>query len=121
MGILIALDDFGTGSVGLDYLRHFRVDYLKVDRSYVAMADEDILSRHLLDNIVDLAERLTLTVIAEGIETCAQADYLRGHGVRYLQGYLYARPAPLRDTLTRLKSPPSHAASESCDTCPDLG
>ncbi|WFF41599.1 cyclic diguanylate phosphodiesterase [Salinicola endophyticus] len=120
MGILIALDDFGTGSVGLDYLRHFRVDSLKVDRSYVAMADEDVLSQHLFDNIVDLAQRLSLTVIAEGVETPAQNAYLRDHGVHHLQGYLYARPAPLRDMLARLKSPPSRAASESRSACPDL-
>ncbi|MCE3028773.1 EAL domain-containing protein [Salinicola sp. DM10] len=120
MGILIALDDFGTGSAGLDYLRHFRVDTLKVDRSYVAMADEDVLSQHLFDNIVDLAQRLALAVIAEGVETPAQNAYLRAHGVRYLQGYLYARPTPLRDMLAHLKSPPSRAASESRGVCPDL-
>lgn len=103
MGVRIAIDDFGTGHSSLAYLRAFQVNYLKIDQSFVAMIGTDALSHHLLENIVDLSTRLDLGIVAEGVETDEQSDYLRRRGVQYLQGYLYAKPMPIAALLTTLQ------------------
>ncbi|SCW79190.1 MULTISPECIES: EAL domain-containing protein [unclassified Pseudomonas] len=92
LGVKIALDDFGTGHSSLAYLRQFNVDFLKIDQSFVAMIGADALSRHLLDSIIELSGKLGLDMVAEGIETVEQSDYLNAHGVNFLQGYLFGRP-----------------------------
>ena len=96
MGVKLAIDDFGTGHSSLLYLQQFHVDYLKIDKSFIARIGTESLSEHIVDNVIDLAARLGLTLVAEGVETGRQADYLRGKGVDYLQGFLFARPMPLR-------------------------
>ena len=106
LGVRIAIDDFGTGHSSLAYLREFRVDYLKIDRSFVSMIGSDALSRHLLDNILDLAVRLQLGLVAEGVETAEQRDYLSQRGVQFLQGYLFARPMPAQALFETLQTPP---------------
>lgn len=83
----IALDDFGTGHSSLSYLQQFKVDYIKIDRSFVSMIGADALSVHILDSILDLALKLDLQVLAEGIETEEQRDYLGACGVDFMQGY----------------------------------
>ncbi|AZC38239.1 EAL domain-containing protein [Pseudomonas chlororaphis] len=95
MGVKIALDDFGTGHSSLDYLRKFKVDYLKIDKSFVSMIGEDSLSTHIIESILALSEKINLSVVAEGIETPEQQKYLKERKVKYLQGYLYSRPLPL--------------------------
>lgn len=95
MGVLIALDDFGTGHSSLNYLQQFRIDILKIDKSFVQRIDMDSLSNHLIDNVIDLARRLDLTLIAEGVETESQARYLLAHHIRLLQGYLLGKPTNL--------------------------
>lgn len=105
LDVRLAIDDFGTGHSSLAYLRQFQVDYLKIDRSFVSLVGTDALSRHILDNIVDLCGRLELGIVAEGVETAEQADYLRTRGVDYLQGYLYSRPVPLQGLLATLNRP----------------
>lgn len=92
MGIMIALDDFGTGHSSLSYLREFNVDYLKIDQSFVAMIGADALSIHILDSIIELSAKLNLGIVAEGVETQQQSEYLSLKGVDYLQGYLFSRP-----------------------------
>lgn len=94
LGVKIAIDDFGTGHSSLGYLRQFNVDYLKIDQSFVAMIGIDTLSGHILDSIMELAAKLDLAMVAEGVETQAQSDYLTAHNVNFLQGYLYGRPMP---------------------------
>jgi sensor c-di-GMP phosphodiesterase-like protein len=97
MGVLIALDDFGTGHSSLNYLQQFRIDILKIDKSFVQRIDSDAdsLSNHLIDNVIDLAKRLDLTLIAEGVETESQARYLLAHRIHLLQGYLLGKPTNL--------------------------
>ncbi|CAM4025623.1 Cyclic di-GMP phosphodiesterase YahA [Pseudomonas reidholzensis] len=102
LGVMIALDDFGTGQSSLNYLRQFKVDYLKIDQSFVAMIGGDALSQHILDSIIELSTKLGLGIVAEGVETETQRDYLAGHGVDFQQGYLFARPMPLDDFLQAL-------------------
>ncbi|MCO7596221.1 MULTISPECIES: EAL domain-containing protein [Pseudomonas] len=102
MGVMIALDDFGTGQSSLNYLRQFKVDYLKIDQSFVAMIGGDALSQHILDTIVELSGKLGLGIVAEGVETEVQRDYLARHQVDFQQGYLFGRPMPLEDFLQAL-------------------
>ena len=106
---MIALDDFGTGHSSLSYLHEFNIDYLKIDKSFVAMIGVDALSRHILDSIIELSVKLDLGIVAEGIETEEQSEYLASKGVVFLQGYLFARPLPATDfikTLVARHTPP---------------
>ncbi|WP_312933365.1 cyclic diguanylate phosphodiesterase [Pseudomonas sp.] len=107
MGVMIALDDFGTGQSSLNYLRQFRIDYLKIDQSFVAMIGGDALSLHILESIIELCGKLGLGIVAEGVETAEQRDYLDRHTVDYQQGYLFARPMPVADFLKSLAARPS--------------
>ncbi|WP_160107009.1 EAL domain-containing protein [Pseudomonas izuensis] len=102
LGVKIAIDDFGTGHSSLGYLRQFNVDYLKIDQSFVAMIGIDALSSHILDSIMELAAKLDLAMVAEGVETQAQSDYLTAHNVNFLQGYLYGRPMPGAEFISAL-------------------
>lgn len=102
LGVMIAIDDFGTGHSSLSYLHDFNVDYLKIDQSFVAMIGADALSRHILDSIIELSAKLDLGVVAEGVETEEQSQYLVCKGVEFLQGYLFARPLPADDFITSL-------------------
>lgn len=95
LGVCVAIDDFGTGHSSLAYLHSFKVDYLKIDQSFVSMIGVEALSVHVLDSIVDLALKLDLQVIAEGIETEEQRNYLGACGVDFMQGYLFAKPMPI--------------------------
>ncbi|WP_426195694.1 putative bifunctional diguanylate cyclase/phosphodiesterase [Massilia sp. DWR3-1-1] len=101
MGVRISLDDFGTGYSSLSYLTRFRIDTLKIDRSFVMDIERNARSRSLVSTIVGMGHSLGLEVVAEGVETAAQAAALGGMGCHCLQGYLIARPiAP--DQLLRL-------------------
>ena len=102
LGVMIAIDDFGTGHSSLGYLRQFNVDFLKIDQSFVAMIGVDTLSSHILDSIIELAAKLNLPTVAEGVETAEQSDYLTAHHVNYLQGYLFGRPMPAADFINAL-------------------
>ena len=102
LGVKIALDDFGTGHSSLGYLRKFNVDFLKIDQSFVAMIGIDALSRHILDTIIELSAKLDLGIVAEGVETQEQAEYLTAHHVNFLQGYLFGKPMPAGEFLRAL-------------------
>ncbi|UZE20297.1 EAL domain-containing protein [Pseudomonas sp. B21-054] len=102
LGVMIAIDDFGTGHSSLGYLRQFNVDFLKIDQSFVAMIGADALSRHILDSIIELSGKLDLGIVAEGVETLEQSDYLAAHGVNFLQGYLFGRPVSGQDFIETL-------------------
>jgi EAL domain-containing protein (putative c-di-GMP-specific phosphodiesterase class I) len=93
-GCGIAIDDFGTGYSSLNYLVRLPVDTLKIDRSFVAMLEESPETVTLVANTIGLAHSLGLDVVAEGVETEAQAAHLRRLGCEVLQGYLLGRPLP---------------------------
>jgi len=94
LGCAIAVDDFGTGHNGLAFLQKFDLDYVKIDKLFVETVGTDAVSRPVLDAIIDLGQRLGVTLIAEGVETPEQLAYLRDRGVRYAQGFLFAKPMP---------------------------
>lgn len=91
-GIRVAIDDFGTGHCSLSYLQTFPLDYLKIDKGFVKAIESADGETPVLDTIIQLAHKLALQVVAEGVETPLQLEYLRNHGVVFIQGYYYARP-----------------------------
>ena len=101
-GVKIALDDFGTGYASLTHLKAFPVDVIKIDRSFVSNLDTDSGDAAIIDAVVGLGHRLGMEVVAEGVETEAQARYLRSRGCDYGQGYLFGYPAPAADVPNML-------------------
>ena len=93
-GIQLAIDDFGTGYSSLAYLKRFDVDYLKIDQSFVRDMASDTTSRTIAETIIVMAHKLGLRVIAEGVETEQQRDWLKDAGCDYAQGFLYAQAVP---------------------------
>ncbi|WAI84964.1 EAL domain-containing protein [Achromobacter spanius] len=96
-GVRVAIDDFGTGHCSLSYLQKFPVDYLKIDKGFVQAIMPSGEEAPVLDVIITLSHRLNLAVVAEGVETQEQFDYLTTRGVAFIQGYLFARPMPSAD------------------------
>lgn len=92
LGVAIAIDDFGTGYSGLSYLSKMDIDFLKIDQSFVAMIEEEPTSRIIVDVVIDLATRLNMVLIAEGVENVRQKTYLLDKRVFFQQGYFFARP-----------------------------
>lgn len=92
-GVRIALDDFGTGQASLSHLRSFPFDYIKIDRSFVAGIGVDDQAGKLLQAIIGLAHALDMRVVAEGVESETQRQFLVAEGCDYLQGYLIGPPA----------------------------
>jgi len=99
LGVRCSIDDFGTGFSGLNYLTTLPIDKLKIDRSFV-MAISGVGSA-IIDAILSLAKSLHVSVLAEGVETAQQAQFLREHGCHLMQGYMFGRPMP-PDELERL-------------------
>ncbi|MBT2332423.1 EAL domain-containing protein [Variovorax paradoxus] len=94
MGIGLAIDDFGTGYSSLSYLKHFPLSTVKIDRSFINDLTQDADARALIDGIITLAHGLRMKVVAEGVETEAQLDYLRIRGCDEVQGYWLCKPVP---------------------------
>jgi len=92
-GVRFALDDFGTGYSSLAYLQRLPLDQLKIDQSFVRGVDRDATNAAIVEAIITLGTTLTLEVLAEGVETRAERDWLEAHGCRAYQGYLFGRPA----------------------------
>ncbi len=110
-GLLVATDDFGQGYASLAYLQKLPVDILKVDREFVTDIDESTTNQSIVAAVLQLAESLDLEVVVEGVERPEEADWLSHHDCR-LQGFLFGRPAPAKETaalLARMRPSSSEA------------
>ena len=92
IGVKLAFDDFGTGYASLNYLTRFPVSQIKIDRCFVAKVTEDTSDATIVRSLIAMAHNLGLKVIAEGVETEAQAEFLLKEGCEEAQGFLYSRP-----------------------------
>ncbi|AKM31302.1 hypothetical protein AB870_15965 [Pandoraea faecigallinarum] len=101
-GYAVLIDDFGTGYSNLSYLNHFKIDGLKVDKSFVGKANREAAADLLVTHIAAMAQTLDLLIVAEGVETEEQAHYLRSKGITYAQGWHYARAMSVGELITQL-------------------
>ncbi len=103
-GISIAIDDFGMGHSSLSYLKRFPIDALKIDRNFVEDLPDRFEDAAIVRSVIELAQGLNLRVVAEGVETKPQLDFLREHGCREVQGFYFGFPVPapqFQETLTQ--------------------
>ncbi|MEH6814294.1 MAG: EAL domain-containing protein, partial [Motiliproteus sp.] len=94
MGISLSIDDFGTGYSSLSYLKKFPINVLKIDRSFIIDLSNNTEDRALVAGIISMADSLNLKVVAEGVETAEQADFLKSKDCVYAQGFLYSQALP---------------------------
>ena len=106
-GVRLAIDDFGTGYSSLSYLKRFPIDILKIDRSFMNDVTSDTDDAHIVTAILGMGASLGLEVVAEGVETMEQCEFLRARGCRVMQGYLFARPMNTRDFSALLEQQPA--------------
>jgi len=100
LGVSIHMDDFGTGYSSLSYLKHFPIDVLKIDRSFIEGAIDDKTDASLVEAVVLIGHSLSLKLVGEGIETQQHYDYLRSLGCDYGQGYLISKPIIATELIT---------------------
>ncbi|MFV2005609.1 MAG: putative bifunctional diguanylate cyclase/phosphodiesterase, partial [Gammaproteobacteria bacterium] len=99
LGVKIAIDDFGTGQSSLDHLRSFQFDQLKIDKSYVQDVIEDASDASLVKAIIQMGHSFGMEVVAEGVESVSQMEFLQAHGSDLLQGFLISKPVPVSAAL----------------------
>lgn len=102
LGVKLAIDDFGTGYSSLSYLKRFPVDFVKIDRSFISELDQVGEDSAIVRAIIAMVHSLELKVVAEGVETQAQMDFLKAHGCDEMQGYLISRPVPANEFVKLL-------------------
>ncbi len=101
-GLSISIDDFGTGYSSLSYLNRFPLSTLKIDRSFISNLFREENGSRIVEGIISLAHKLDMNVVAEGVETRRDHDWLFEHGCMYGQGYFYSKPVPLQESLKLL-------------------
>jgi EAL domain-containing protein (putative c-di-GMP-specific phosphodiesterase class I) len=113
LGVTIAIDDFGSGYSSLSYLRHFPIDRLKIDQTFIrdltTSADDAAIARA----IIALGHNMNLRVVAEGVETAEQLAFLRDNGCDVIQGYLFSEPVSADDCLALMVRQTTSSATSS--------
>lgn len=114
LGVKVALDDFGTGYASLMYLKQFPLDTLKIDKDFVSNVTKDPQNKAIASSVIQLAHKLNLKVVAEGVETEAELAFLKRYKCDFIQGYLFSRPVTAAELENML-------AENKCLSFPDFG
>ena len=104
LGVRFSVDDFGTGYSSLAYLQQLPLDHIKIDRSFICVLDEQCTDAPIVRATVSMAHDLGMRVVAEGVETQAQLDYLQGVGCDIVQGFFLGRSLPEHEAEQLIKS-----------------
>ena len=116
LGIRLSIDDFGTGYSSLSYLKRMPLYELKIDKSFIRDTPGDANGTAIVQSILAMASHLGLSVVAEGVETREQAEFLAANGAPRMQGYLFARPMPLDQMMAHLAANGPHCARTERET-----
>jgi EAL domain-containing protein (putative c-di-GMP-specific phosphodiesterase class I) len=109
-GIRLAIDDFGTGYSSMSLMKHFPIDTIKIDRSFVRDLETNPEDQAIAQAIISMGRALGMTVVAEGVETIEQRAFLRDHACDEIQGYLFSKPVPPQQLADLLGSAPAAAS-----------
>jgi len=104
MGVKTSIDDFGTGYSSLSYIKRFNSHVLKIDKSFIDDIPIEQADQAIVQAIVSMSHAVGMEVVAEGVETKAQVEYLKAVGCDYIQGYYYSKPFPITELITRIDS-----------------
>lgn len=115
MGITLAIDDFGTGYSSLTYLKKFPLDVIKLDKSFIKDIGIDVEDELICQTVIQLGHALNMQIVAEGVETEEQHQFLQAHGCTSAQGYLISYPLPVERLAQFLEDHPNTVAPASAD------